>query len=86
MTGDHRVDPEAGDGLPTPIEKDVVRRRATGDQGFQVGDRLRPEGTAAQLVAFAAQPDRGVIPGAGGQIQVPDQQLGGFIGSGPGVV
>jgi len=81
------VNTEAGDGATVPIQEDVFCRFSSVDSRGEFFDDLRPEGTVAQLVAFSTYPyPRKVSAGDVGKVKIPNKNLGGFVGAGPGVV
>ena len=74
MPFDHRVDAEPRQWFAAPIEKDVLTRRAITDQGEQFIDCLRPQRTAAQLIALAMNLyDRAIAFGRASQFEIGDR-------------
>ena len=52
----HCVNAKPSDRLTAAIEKDVFILMSASDHGAQRTHRVRPQGTTAQLVAFAVDP------------------------------
>ena len=80
------VDSESSCRLPTTVEEETLGWGPPFNQGPQFSNGLRPKGAPPHFVSFSPDADRRVISVANRQIQIADQRLGRFIGTGTGVV
>ena len=86
-TFDQTVNAKACDGLAATVKKQTLIRGPVLEQRKQLADGLWPKRAAAGLVSLTPNQDGSRVAVASGrQSEVADEHLGGFTGSGSGVV
>jgi len=83
---DHGMDTEAGQRLAKTIEKDSLGRMAAFNEHLQPPCRVRPKWAVTKLITFSSNSNGGIVTVRIGQLQIANQKLCGFIGSGAGVI
>src|SRR5438128_6527506 len=81
MALDQAVNAKTRDWMAAAIEEDILVRWTIGDQSREFSNGHRPKRTETFFTAFTVD-----LHTRSGQVQIVDQQLGGFIGTATGVV